>query len=124
MENLLDFYRDVYCGVEYPELERLLKRSENEIGGVIFMSPEGDEQVRLYEFAVCAQAEYMGLSGGIEAWAAKSSGDIASVSVGAFSMSYGGNSGSSGGGSADGICGRALEYLAKAGLLYRGVGAI
>lgn len=124
MENLLDFYRDVYCGVEYPEMEKLLKRSENEIEGVIFMSPEGDEQVRLYKFAVCAQAEYMGLSGGVEAWAAKCSGDIRGVSVGSFSMSYGGNSGSSGGGSAGGLCGRALEYLSKAGLLYRGVGAL
>lgn len=119
MENLLDFYKNIYCGTEYDDMERLLKRSSNEIDSVIFIPPQGEYQQRQYDFAVCAQAEYMGLSGGVEAWAAKSSGDIAGVTVGSFSMSFK-NSGSVGSGSVSGICSRAMEYLSKAGLLYRG----
>lgn len=116
----MKFYEDIYGGVMYDDIDRLLKRSSNEIDSVIFMPPCGDEQERLYSFAVCAQAEYMGLCGGVEAWSAKTSGDVASVSVGSFSMSYGGGSGGNGGSSASGICSRAMEYLSKSGLLYRG----
>lgn len=117
MEKLLDFYRNIYCGSEYPDMEKLLKRSSNEIDSVIFMPPQGEYQQRQYDFAVCAQAEYMGLSGGVEAWAAAVSGNMSSFSIGSFSMSRGGNSGSSG---SSGICSRAMEYLSRSGLLYRG----
>ena len=117
MENLLDFYRNIYCGTEYDDMERLLKRSSNEIDSVIFMPPQGEYQQRQYDLAVCAQAEYMGLCGGIEGWAAAVSGNLSSVSVGAFSMSYSGGSGNVSG---NGICSRSMEYLSKAGLLYRG----
>lgn len=121
MKTILDFYKNVYCGTEYEDMERLLKRSSNEIDSVIFMPPSGEEQQRLYDFAVCAQAEYMGLCGGIEGWAQTVSGNLSSVSVGSFSMSYGGSSGNV---SVNGICSRSMEYLSKSGLLYRGACAL
>lgn len=117
VENLLDFYRNVYCGREYEDMERLLKRSSNEIDSVIFMPPQREYQQMAYDFAVCAQAEYMGLCGGIEAWAQTVSGNPSSVTVGSFSVSYGSGSGNA---SANGICSRSMEYLSKSGLLYRG----
>ena len=55
--------------------------------------------------------------GGVEAWAVSVSGTASSFAVGAFSMSQGG---SASGGSDNGICSRAMEYLSRSGLLYRG----
>lgn len=115
------FYYDIYCGTEYEDIDRLLLRAAREIDNVILAEPEGEMQERQYKLAVCAQAEYMGLCGGIEAWAASGSGAASSFSVGAFSMSCGGSA--SGGGSDNGICSRSMEYLSRAGLLYRGCGA-
>lgn len=116
-----DFYYSIFGGTDYPELDRLLKRAGNEIDNLILRSPEGELEERQYSFAVCAQAEYMGLCGGVEAWAMSVSGNLSSVSIGSVSMSYGGSS--SGAGtklSALGICSRAEAYLDKGGLLYRG----
>lgn len=115
-----DFYHNIFCGTDYPELDRLLKRAEVEVEKLILRSPSGESEERQYSFAVCAQAEYMGLCGGVDAWAASVSGTASSFSVGSFSMSQGGSSSSSGGGSANGICSRAIEYLSRSGLLYRG----
>ena len=115
-----EFYHDIFCGADYPELDRLLKRAEIEIEKLILRSPEGELEERNYSFAVCAQAEYMGLYGGVEAWAVSVSGTAASYSVGAFSMSQGGSSGERNGAAALGICSRAASYLDRAGLLYRG----
>ena len=115
-----DFYYSIFGGTDYPELDRLLKRAGNEIDSLILRSPEGELEERQYSFAVCAQAEYMGLCGGVEAWAMSVSGNASSVSIGSFSMSQGGSSGGSGGTSDDGICGKAMMYLDRAGLLYRG----
>ena len=115
-----EFYHDIFCGADYPELDRLLKRAEIEIEKLILRSPEGELEERNYSFAVCAQAEYMGLCGGVEAWAASVSGTASSFSIGSFSMSQGG---SASGGSDNGICSRAMEYLSKSGLLYRGCAA-
>ena len=113
-----EFYHDIFCGADYPELDRLLKRAEIEIEKLILRSPEGELEERNYSFAVCAQAEYMGLCGGVEAWAASVSGTASSFSIGSFSMSQGGSA--SGGASDDGICGSSLQYLSRTGLLYRG----
>ena len=115
-----EFYHDIFCGADYPELDRLLKRAEIEIEKLILRSPEGELEERNYSFAVCAQAEYMGLCGGDEAWAVSVSGTAASFSVGAFSMSQGGSSGERNGAASLGICSRAESYLDRAGLLYRG----
>ena len=118
-----DFYFNIYGGTEYPELDRLLNRAEIEIEKLILRSPEGELEERQYSFAVCAQAEYMGLCGGVEAWAASVSGTVSSFSIGSFSMSQGGSGAASGGAAAVGICSRAMEYLSKSGLLYRGCAA-
>ena len=116
-----EFYHDIFCGADYPELDRLLNRAEIEIEKLILRSPEGEFEERNYSFAVCAQAEYMGLCGGVEAWAASVSGTVSSFSIGSFSVSQGGSA--SGGSSDNGICSRAMEYLSKSGLLYRGCAA-
>lgn len=115
-----DFYHNIFCGADYPELDRLLKRAEVEVEKLILRPPSGESEERQYSFAVCAQAEYMGLCGGVEAWAVSVSGMASSFSVGSFSMSQGGSASASSGGSANGICSRAMEYLSRAGLLYRG----
>ena len=115
-----EFYHDIFCGADYPELDRLLKRAEIEIEKLILRSPEGELEERNYSFAVCAQAEYMGLCGGVEAWAVSVSGNASSFSVGSFSMSSGGSSGSSSGGGAKGISDEAFAFLEKGGLLFRG----
>ena len=115
-----EFYHDIFCGADYPELDRLLKRAEIEIEKLILRSPEGELEERNYSFAVCAQAEYMGLCGGVEAWAVSVSGTAASFSVGSFSMSQGGSSGERNGAASLGICSRAESYLDRTGLLYRG----
>ena len=116
-----EFYHDIFCGADYPELDRLLNRAEVEIEKLILRPPSGELEERQYSFAVCAQAEYMGLCGGVEAWAASVSGTVSSFSIGSFSMSQGGSA--SGGSSDNGICSRAMEYLSKSGLLYRGCAA-
>ena len=116
-----DFYFNIYGGTEYEDIDRLLRRAANEIDSLILRSPEGELEERQYSFAVCAQAEYMGLCGGVEAWAASVSGTVSSFSIGSFSMSQGGSA--SGGSSDNGICSRAMECLSKSGLLYRGCAA-
>ena len=115
-----EFYHDIFCGADYPELDRLLKRAEIEIEKLTLRSPEGELEERNCSFAVCAQAEYMGLCGGVEAWAVSVSGTAASFSIGSFSMSQGGSSGERNGAASLGICSRAESYLDRAGLLYRG----
>ena len=117
-----DFYYDVFGGMDYPDLDRLLTRAGNEIDSLILRSPSGELEERNYSLAVCAQAEYMGLCGGVEAWAMSVSGNASSVSIGSFSMSQGGSSSGGGSAAARGICSRAESYLERAGLLYRGCG--
>lgn len=117
-----DFYCNIFCGREYDDIDRLLTAAERAIDNVITVTPAGEFQERQFGFAVCAQAEYMGLCGGVEAWEASVSGTARSFSLGSFSMSSGG---SSAGGSKmreKGICSAAESYLEKGGLLYRGCG--
>ena len=112
-----DFYYSIFGGTDYPELDRLLKRAGNEIDSLILRSPSGELEERNYSLAVCAQAEYMGLCGGVEAWQASSSGNTSSVTVGSFSLSQGGSSEKSG---KSGISPSVFSLLEKGGLLYRG----
>ena len=117
-----DFYFNIYGGTEYEDIDRLLRRAANEIDSLILRSPEGELEERQYSFAVCAQAEYMGLCGGVQAWAMSVSGTAQSFAIGSFSMSQGGSSSEGGSAAARGICSRAESYLERAGLLYRGCG--
>ena len=59
-----DFYYDVFGGMDYPDLDRLLTRAESEINCFILRAPETEEEMRQFDLAVCAEAEYMGLCGG------------------------------------------------------------
>lgn len=117
-----DFYYDVFGGMDYPDLDRLLTRAESEINCFILRAPETEEEMRQFDLAVCAQAEYMGLCGGIDAWAMSVSGTAQSFTLGSFSMSSSGSSSGGGSAAARGICSRAESYLERAGLLYRGCG--
>lgn len=112
-----EYYRNVYGGAEYDDIDTLLKRAEMLIRCTASGEPETEEQRTLYNWAVCAQAEFIGAAGGIEAYA---SGTGGSVTVGAFSMSSGSSAEEAGryGGR---ICPDSEMYLEKAGLLYRGV---
>lgn len=117
-----DFYYSIYGGGDYPDIDRLLTRAENEINGFILRSPETEEEERQFGLAVCAQAEYMGLCGGVDAWAMSVSGTAQSFTLGSFSMSQGGSTSGGGSAAARGICSRVESYLERAGLLYRGCG--
>ena len=115
-----DFYTNVYGGGEFSDIDRLLIRAERAIECLIVTDPVTEREQNYFNLAVCAQAEYMGLCGGVEAWAVSVSGTAASFSVGSFSMSQGGSSGERNGAASLGICSRAESYLDRAGLLYRG----
>lgn len=114
------FYEEIYGGAEYDDIDRLLIRAERVVENVITVTPESDFGQRQYDFAVCAQAEYIGLCGGVEAWETNISGTAQSFTVGSFSMSQGGSSGDGGGFRAKGISSCAKSYLERGGLLYRG----
>ncbi len=116
-----DFYNNIFCGREYDDIDRLLAAAERAIDNVITVSPAGEFQERQFGFAVCAQAEYMGFCGGVEAWEAGISGTAQSFSIGSFSMSSG-SSVSSSALRARGISVSAESYLERGGLLYRGCG--
>lgn len=111
------FYYDVYGGSEYADIDRLLLRAENDIECLIVTDPVTSKEEKYFKLAVCAQAEYMGLCGGVEAWQASSSGNASSVTVGSFSFSQGGSSEKS---SKSGISPSVFSLLEKGGLLYRG----
>lgn len=114
-----DFYMEIYGGEDLPDIDRLLVVSGREIDLVILHPPDNEFSRRQYEFAVCAQAEYMGLCGGVEAWQSLKYCPGA-FTLGSFSMS--GSSGVPDSGQRGGICSRSLAYLDSAGLLYRGCG--
>ena len=118
-----DFYYDVFGGMDYPDLDRLLTRAESEINCFILRAPETEEEMRQFDLAVCAEAEYMGLCGGVQAWAMSVSGTAQSFTLGSFSMSQGGSSGNGGSLRARGISSSAESYLERGGLLYRGCAA-
>lgn len=119
MSAMSDFYRDVYHGQAFDDIDVLLQRAEDMVLNTISSAPVGQVQTGLYDMAVCAQAEAMGLSGGAHAWAAERSGG--GFTIGAFSVSSGSSAASVSGVALDGM---ALGYLERAGLLYRGVGVL
>lgn len=122
----LDFYKNIFGGNDYADTEKLLNRAEREISAVITIEPTSEYQKRLFDFAVCAQAEYMGLCGGVEAWQGVTLGGGRSFTVGSFSMSGGGSASGSGNSAVNalGLCLAAENYLDKAGLLYKGVSVL
>ena len=115
-----DFYMNVYGGSDLPDIDRLLVRAERAVECLIVTDPVTDREQRYYDLAVCAQAEYIALCGGVEAWAVSSSGNASNITVGSFSMSQGGASAESGKNTARGICSEVFGLLEKGGLLYRG----
>jgi hypothetical protein len=120
MAVTVEFYRDTYGGIAYDDIEALLKRAEMVVYCVISQEPEAEWQTVLYNYAVCAQAEFIGSAGGVEEWVSEGSSG-GSVTIGSFSCSAGGSSTGSGGGKAkSGLCPQTEMYLEKAGLLYRG----
>lgn len=115
-----DFYYTSFGGTDFPDIDRLLTRAERAVEYAVLSAPQSEYQQEQYALAVCAQAEHMGLCGGVEMWAASVSGNTQSLSIGSFSISQG-NASSEGLG-AMGICSSAEAYLEKAGLLFRGCG--
>ena len=118
----VNFYLNVYGGVEYPDLEKLLKRAGHIVDNYILhdVKPWQQEQ---YDLAVCAQAEYIGSVGGVEAFTEINNGGTGSLTIGSFSISAGSGGGSSGSNSSSGgasvPCPAAIAFLDKAGLTGR-----
>lgn len=117
-----NFYLNVYGGVEYPDIEKLLKRAGHIIDNYIIHDVEEFQQEQ-YDLAVCAQAEYIGSVGGIEAFTEINNGGAGSLTIGSFSISAGSGGGSSGSNSSPGgasvPCSAAISFLDKGGLLGR-----
>lgn len=115
-----DFYKNVYGGDEYPDLELLLKKAAEFINAKISVLPESEFEIRQYELAVCAQAEYIGSLGGRKSWQSiYGSSEVSSVTIGSFSMSRGSEV-QSGQSIPTGASTTAFGYLEQGGLLYRG----
>lgn len=119
------YYLEVYGGYEYDDLEDLLKRAEQAVRCIISAEPVPDtEQEICYKNAVCAQAEVIGMCGGINSWLANSQSG-GGFTIGSFSMS-GSSSGVGQGssGSTGDVPYYTRSWLEKGGLIYRGVDAI
>lgn len=116
------YYVDIYGGEMFENINRLLRRAEDVISCITTQEPEGIMQETCYKKAICAQAEYIGLCGGVAGWQMTSSNGV-SFTVGSFSMSGGGSSGGSSSQS-NGIAPDALKFLEKGGLCYRGAAVI
>jgi hypothetical protein len=119
-----EYYLRTYGGVNYgDDLTAYIKRATQMIDVLISVPPrEGTEQETCYKNAICAQAENIGLCGGIEASLASGSG--AGFTIGSFSMSGGSGADQSSSGSTGTVCGYARSWLEKGGLTYRGVRAL
>ena len=125
----VQFYTDVWHGslTDAETIERLLDRATDVINSEIFLTgfnvdtvPESKQRA-VYK-AVCAQADYIDSSGGVEAM---SENTAQGMSLGRFSYTGGGASGSSAGSSsASRFCEQARMLLLPTGLLYRGVKAL
>ena len=111
-----DYYYNTYHGVEFDDIDTYLARAEDMIQNIISSAPAGEYQQTHYNKAVCAQAEAIGIGGGLAVWL--TAGSSSSFTIGSFSMS--GTAQTSGGGSVR-ISGVAMGYLESAGLLSRGI---
>lgn len=116
------YYVDIYGGEMFEDINRLLRRAEDVIICITTQKPEGIMQETYYKKAICAQAEYIGLCGGVAAWQMTSSNGV-SFTVGSFSMSGGVSSGD-GSSQSNEIAPDALKFLEKGGLCYRGAAVI
>lgn len=74
-------------------------------------------EIELFARAVYAQVEWWLASG--DPLGVASSGDLKGISVGSLNIQY--NTDKTDGGNVGGICPRTRQYLARTGLLYRGV---
>lgn len=109
-----DYYYNTYHGVEFDDIDTYLARAEDMIQNIISSDPEGEYQQTHYNKAVCAQAEAIGIGGGLAVWL--TAGSSSSFTIGSFSMS----GGSVSGGSVQ-VSDVAMGYLESAGLLSRGI---
>lgn len=120
-----EYYSENWGGwADTDELTAALRRAEIIVDREIF--PSGYTVSTMPEVwrtaaqnAVCAQAEFILENGGVPALSETTDGG--SVSLGKFSYSGGGTSGSSGGSAVNSLCDQALALLEPTGLLYRGV---
>ncbi len=124
------YYNNVYKGVkiEDDDLDALLERASDivrqsctyRLGNIEALPSFMQENLKK---AVCAQVEFMEMNGGIESFAGGNFSSGTGFSIGKFSMSGTGSSGSSNG-AAGKFSGRnspdMIAYLESAGLLYRG----
>lgn len=127
-----DYYNNIYKGVkiEDDDLNALLERASDIVRQNSIYVIDDIEQLPSFmqenlKKAVCAQAEFMEMNGGLEAFAGGNVSSGAGFSIGKFSMSGGSSSGNAAGVSGK-ISGRnspdMLAYLEAIGFLYRGVG--
>lgn len=120
-----DFYYNEYGGVTITDLDKCLKRAQSIIDCYILYPPSGQVQEVWYEKAICAQAEAIGLAGGVQTWLESTSSALAGVTLGNFSVQNGSGAGSAGSTDASAVpCADAMMYLDKGGLLYRGASYI
>lgn len=119
-----DFYLDEYGGTEYPDIEKNLKRAGHIIDCFIIHGVK-DFQQKWYDLAVCAEAEYIGSLGGVQALAELNNGAVNSFTIGSFSVSSGASGGSSGTSENYSAvpCPAAISFLDRGGLLGRYVSA-
>ena len=119
-----NYYLNTYGGIVYPDIPKLLKRAGHIVDCYILHDPEPWQQEH-YDLAVCAQAEYIGSQGGIEAYTESVNGGTGSLTIGSFSISGGGGGSASGGNSSSGgasvPCPAAIAYLDKGCLLGRSI---
>ena len=116
----IDFYLNEYGGINYDDIEKLLRRAGHIIDCYILHGVEEFQQ-KWYDLAVCAEAEYIGSLGGVQAFAELANGSVNSFTIGSFSVSSG-----TSGGSADTSenssavpCPAATAFLDRGGLLGR-----
>jgi hypothetical protein len=120
-----EYYSENWGGwADTNELTAALRRAEIIVDREIFpsgytVSTAPEVWRTAAQSAVCAQAEFILENGGVSALSETTDGG--SVSLGKFSYSGGGSSGSSGGSAVNSLCAQALALLEPTGLLYRGV---
>lgn len=120
------YYTEVYGGVQYADITALLTRAANIIDAAVFIDESllAETQVDYVKKAICAEAEFIGASGGISAVAAASGGG-GGFTLGKFSVTSPA-AGTAGAAAASGAipCDTAYAYLERACVTYRGCAVI
>lgn len=125
----INYYNNVYKGAKIGnDPETLLERASDIVRQSCINLPDDIEKLpdimqENIRKAVCAQAEFMEMNGGAEAFASENFSSGTGFSIGNFSVSKG-----SSGNSVENISGKIsarnspamISYLEAAGLLYRG----